>query len=110
MLYDLVADVDIDPGPLIQRVQSAEITTLNLGASSSGTLTLKLVDGELTRSCLEATLKLCAKQSLKLEEYEETIKNYQKNDVDKLSRRLQAAESMIKNLGEHGRRVGGEVV
>jgi hypothetical protein len=94
---DDVEDLDIDE--LLREVKHSEVTTLNIG-SGLGSLNLSVFDGGLTRNVLGAALKLIAKQSLKLEEYEEAISAYKKNDMAAVNRRLQTAESMIKNLGE----------
>jgi hypothetical protein len=99
-VYDTEDDLDnIDVFELIRDLKRAEVTTLNIG-NGLGSLNLSVFDGGLTRNVLAAALKLIAKQGLKLEEYEETIRAYKKNDIAAVNRRLHTAESQIKNLGE----------
>mmetsp|Transcript_10644 Transcript_10644/g.21889 ORF Transcript_10644/g.21889 Transcript_10644/m.21889 type:complete len:906 (+) Transcript_10644:182-2899(+) len=92
---------NIDIGNMIKQIEGAEMTNINIGTASSGSLNLSVLDGNLTRSTLQAALKLIARQSLKLEEYEEAIKQYQKTDMAAMKSRLHAAESMIKNLAHN---------
>ena len=100
MLFDAEIKTDIDLGSLQQRLKNADVTTLNIGTSSSGT-SVSLVDGNLLRSCLVACLAINSMQAAKLEEYDAILSKFQNADVGELKGRLSKAEGMIKNLAHN---------